>query len=60
MLSTIGDTHEATIKEGGRRDCRHLGIVSSYLEQKEEKNLAGMKKQLYLCSVKNDSLVSLS
>jgi hypothetical protein len=37
-----------------------LGIVSLYPEQKEGEKLAGMKKQLYLCSVKNDSLVSLS
>jgi len=47
-------------KEGARQDCRHLGIVSLYPEQKEGEKLAGMKKQLYLCSVKNDSLVSLS
>ena len=60
MLAAIGDTHEATIKEGGRHNCRHLIIVSLYPEQKEEKKLAGMKKQVYLCSVKNDSLVSLS
>ena len=43
-------------KEGGRRDCRHLGTVSLYLEQKEGIKIAGMNNQLYLCSVKSDSL----
>ena len=60
MLDTTGETHEATKKEGARQDCRHLGIVSLYPEQKEEKKLVETKNQPYLCSVKKDSLVSFS